>query len=151
MPQVKRSRAYCSCAFISVSWCNFRMGEIFAINSKLWKMWNWPPHENFHIYNIWHTYSTDQAISIDTKGIDHVTLTLTFLLNIGYCYFDPTFGIVFHKIMWQTFENVMQTHSVQEITENCNITSKITEYCNIRKPEVKKLHIGYYCSIACIL
>ena len=49
-------------------------------------------------------------------------------------------------------ESVILQNSVTFIiTENCNIKSKITEYCNIRKQGVKESHTGYYCSTACIL
>ena len=49
-------------------------------------------------------------------------------------------------------ESVILQNSVTFIiTENCNIKSKITEYCNIRKQGVKVSHTGYYCSTACIL
>ena len=49
-------------------------------------------------------------------------------------------------------ESVILQNSVTfTITENCNIKSKITEYCNIRKQGVKESHTGYYCFTACIL
>ena len=46
---------------------------------------------------------------------------------------------------------ILQNSVTFIITENCNIKSKITEYCNIRKQGVKESHTGYYCSTACIL
>ena len=46
---------------------------------------------------------------------------------------------------------ILQTSVTFLITENCNITSEITEFCNIRKQGIKELHLGFYCSIACIL
>ena len=44
-----------------------------------------------------HAYSTDKALSIDTKVNDFVTLTVTILLKIAFTDFVAAGGIVFHK------------------------------------------------------
>ena len=45
-------------------------------------------------------YSTNDALSNDTKVIDLVTLTLTYVLRIAFLDFVATGGIVFHEHMY---------------------------------------------------
>ena len=49
-----------------------------------------------------HTFSTNDALSNDTKVNDLVTLTLTFLLRIAFSEFVTAGGIVFHKHIFLT-------------------------------------------------
>ena len=48
---------------------------------------------------MWHVYSTNDALSNDTKVNDLVTLTLTLKLKIAFSDFVATRGIVFYKLI----------------------------------------------------
>ena len=47
--------------------------------------------------HIWYAYSTNKALSIDTKVNDLVTFNVTFVLKIAFSDFVAAGGIVFHK------------------------------------------------------
>ena len=76
---------FLSCLFVCVFIVNFNPPFNF-----------WTVRERDFMCHIWHAYSTNDALSNDTKVNDIVTVTLTLMLKIAFSDFGSG-DIVFHK------------------------------------------------------
>ena len=63
--------------------------------------------------HIWHAYSTNDALSNDTKVNYLVIVTLIFVLKIAFPDFVVAGGIVFHKHMFLEIAILMKTEVVK--------------------------------------
>ena len=74
-------------SFIKAYGFYFRMGEIFAKNTKVRKMWKLPPRENFHVYST--HYCDINNVNMSSfhlhEGIQIHWFTCTFTFELKHC------------------------------------------------------------------
>ena len=88
---------FLSCLFVCLSVCLFVCLFVCLLSTLTFVITFEPLQVETHI---WHAYSTNDALSYDTKVNDLVTLTFTFALKIAFLDFVAAGGIV----------HVSQTH-----------------------------------------
>ena len=79
-PHSDRSGIYCFCFICLYVCCQKLLYKFWIVRDTMYRL------------HIWYAYSTNDALSNDTKFDYLVTLTVTFVLKIAFCHL----GIVFH-------------------------------------------------------